>query len=192
MTDVLRRIAYSVVILAVAGASLHAVGAQTAQASASSAKAKELVALMKTKKMEVFVARDSSAPGRFVAVMHVPDVQLLLVSAAYSRASDIEFRIYQKDWMTGYRDLSAGSMSTERFLVEDVVADGLVALPIKNSLPDTVSNGTGRHVFEGPADPRRRNDKRMAADAYQKAFADADQRYAKLLDELIAELKKIG
>ena len=192
MTDLLRRIAYSMVILAVAGTSLHAVEGQAAQASASAAKAKELVTLLQSKKMEVFVARDSSAAGRFVAVMHVPDVQILLVSAAYSRPSDIEFRIYQKDWMTGYRDLSAGAMSTERFSVEDVVADGLVATPLKNSLPDTVSNGTGRHVFEGAADPKRRNDKRMAADAYQKAFADADQRYAKLLDELIAELKKIG
>jgi hypothetical protein len=160
--------------------------------SASSAKAKELVELMKAKKLEAFAVKDASTPGRFIAVMYIPDVQILLVSAAYSRPTDIDYRLYQKDYATAYRDLSSSVFSSDKFTVEDTVCDGLVAVPVKNMLPDSASSGTTSHRFEGPADPKKRNDKRMAAEPYHKAFNDVDQRYAQALSELIAELKKAG
>ena len=167
--------------------------AQAAAPATSPSKARELVGLLAGKKMTVFAVREpTAAANRFVAVMLVPDVQLLVVSAAYSRPSDIEYRLYQKDYMAAFRDLSAGREGAERFSVEDILADGLVAVPVKNSVPDSVTAGQTRSVFDGPADPRKRNDKRMPADAYQKAFGDADRRYAGLLDLLIAELKKPG
>ena len=47
----------------------------------SAAKAKELVALLQGKKLEAFAVRDPIQPGRYVAVLLVPGVQLLVVSA---------------------------------------------------------------------------------------------------------------
>src|SRR6185369_7921877 len=77
----------------------------------STAKVKELSAIMKGKNLDSFVAKEGQSPNRFVAVMLVADVQLLLVSAAYSRPTDIEYRIYQKDYAQAYRDLRAGALA---------------------------------------------------------------------------------
>ena len=168
-----------------------AAGAQT-PSGVSTAKAKELAAVMKGKNIESFAVREGTSPNRFVAVMLVPDVQLLLVSAAYSRPTDIEYRIYQKDFSTAYQDLRNGTLASERFYVEDFLGDGLIATPAKNAQPDSVTIGTAAQLFEGAADPKKRNDKRLPADAYLKAFTEADKRYADLLAALIQELKKAG
>lgn len=179
----------AVVALLVMGAGRETL-VQSRAAAVSSAKAKELGALMKSKKLEVFAVREASSPNRFVAVMVMPDVQTLLVSAAYSRASDMEFYLYQKDYMNAYRGLKSGALASDAFFVEDVLGDGLVPVPGRNTPPDSVTVNKTLQIFEGPADPRKRNDKRMAADAYAKTFGDADERYARLLDEILAELKK--
>jgi len=199
MTPIVETFARKLVTIAIAASALAAAGVIAAGAdiearaqgtpSASSARAKELAATMKTRKLEAFAMREA-APNRFLAVICNPDVQILLVSTAYGRPSDIEYRLFQKDYVTAYRDLRSGVSGTERFVVEDILADGLVAVPAKNSLPDTAMVDATTYLFEGPADPKKRNDKRMPADAYAKAFGDSDQRYAQALDALIAELKK--
>lgn len=176
-------------ILATAAIGVPAVEAQS-NPSASAAKARELAELMKTKNLTVFAARDSAAPDRFVAVTLIPDVQILLVGAAYGRPSDIEYYMYKKDYQSAYQNLSSSTLAKDRVSVEDMIADGLVAVPGKGGLPDAMVLPAGRTVFEGPADPKKRNDKRMPAEAYHKAFSEADARYATLLGELIAELKK--
>lgn len=158
-------------------------------ASTSAAKAKEVMSIMTSKKLEAFAVREGST-DRFVAVMAVPDVQLLVVSASYSRPSDIEYYIYQKDYVNGYRNLKTSALASSRFFVEDLHGDGLTWAPAKNGVPDTVTVETKQQVFDGPADPKKRNDTRMAADAYAKSYADMDQRYAKALEILLAELKK--
>jgi hypothetical protein len=180
----------AMVAVLAAGIPSTALAQSKAPASASVVKAKELAALMKSRKLDSFAVREGTSPNRFVAVMVVPDVQMLLVSAAYSRASDIEYRIYQKDYATAYRDLRTGALASDKFFVEDAFGDGLVPVPLKNRPPDSVMMGGTDQVFEGPADPRKRNDKRMPAEAYSKAFGEADQRYAQLLDSILAELKK--
>ena len=164
----------------------------TTAASASSAKAKELMSLMTTKKLEAFAMREPDASDRFIAVMAVPNVQLLLVTATYSRPTDIEYYVYQKEYVNAYRNLKSSTLATNRFFVEDVLGDGLVYVPVKNGLPDSVSVDNKAQLLEGPAEPKKRNDTRMAPDAYAKIFADFDQRYAKALDALLAELKKSG
>lgn len=161
-----------------------------AGASASGAKMKELVSLLKAKSLDAFAVREDPFAPRFVAVSVVPDVQALLVSADYSRPTDIEYWIYMKKYADAYRDLKTSTLGSKRFFVEDVRSDGLVAVPAKNGVPDSVMIEAAKQLFEGPADPKKRNDTRMPADAYHKAFSDADLQYAKLLDVLIAELKK--
>lgn len=164
----------------------------TPAASVSSSKAKELMSLMATKKLEAFAIPEPDATDRFIAVMAVPNVQLLLVSASYSRPTDIEYYIYQKEYVNAYRNLKSSTLAASRFFVEDVMGDGLVFTPVKGGLPDSVTVDAAQQKLDGPADPKKRGDTRMAADAYAKNFADFDQRYAKALDALLAELKKSG
>src|SRR5512145_2019496 len=61
--------------------------------SASAAKVKELIALMQSKKLEAIAARDPEASGRFVAALHIPGVQLLVVSAVYDKPSELDSRL---------------------------------------------------------------------------------------------------
>ena len=96
------------------------VGAQApSAASESGAKAKELAALLQAKKLEAFAARDAMQPGRYVAAIVVPGVQLLVVSASYSRTNDIEYSLYNKKFQDAYLDLKSGALSTDRFFVDD-------------------------------------------------------------------------
>jgi hypothetical protein len=177
----------------VAAFGVVSVSAQTPAppAAASSAKAKELVGLLQTRKLEAFAIRDPSESGRFIAALLVPNVQLLLVSAAYERPMDIEYRLYHKDFMGAYMDLNSSIYSKSRMFVEDSKGDGLIAMPGKDPMHDSVKVDTQRQVFDGAyADPKRRNDKRMPQEAYFKAFTSADENYSRLLGLLLEELKK--
>ena len=80
-----------------------------------SAKAKELQSAMTAKKLEAYAIRDSSAEGRYAAVMLVPNVQLLVVSAQYELPSDIEYRLYHKDYAAAYSDLRSSLLAKGRF-----------------------------------------------------------------------------
>jgi hypothetical protein len=169
-----------------------AVRAQAPAATESGAKAKELAALLQAKKLEAFAARDAMQPGRYVAAIVVPGVQLLVVAAAYSRTNDIEYSLYNKKFQDAYLDLKSGALSTDRFFVDDAMCDGLVAVPGRNPLHDSVSMDGAKVVFDGDfVDPKKKNSKKVAEDVYRKNFATADMRYAKALDLLITELKRI-
>jgi hypothetical protein len=182
----------------IAGACLTAASVVWAQAPAagapaSAAKAKEVVSLMQAKQLQAFAARDPLQPGRFVAAMHVPDVQLLTVSAAYSKASDIDYSLYNKAYQNAYLDLNAGALASDKFWVDDAQADGLVAVPGKKVVQfDTVAVSGERQVFDGDFVPAgRKNAKKIPQDVYMKKFQEADERYARVLDALLEALKKL-
>ena len=165
--------------------------APAAPPSTSTSKAKELVGLLQARKLEAIAAREPDQAGRFVAALLVPNAQLLLVAAKYSQPMDIEYYLYQKEFMNAYVNLNSSPHSGEKFFIEDALHDGLVALPGKSLAHDSVTSPAGRQIFNGDfADPRRRNDKRIAQEAYMKGFVSADERYAQLLTVLIEQLKK--
>ena len=191
MTKPRRAFRSAIGLLAVAGAATVWAQAPAVPAAASQGRAKELVVLMKENKLESFAARDDMQPGRFVAALLINDVQLLAVSAAYSRPSDVEYALYTKDFMTAYMNLKSGALSSDRFFVEDAQHDGLVAAPGKNPQHDAVTTGTTKLTFDGvPMDPKKKKQAKMTPEDYVKAFADADLRYVRLLDVLISGLKK--
>jgi hypothetical protein len=162
--------------------------APTAQ---SPAQAAELVELLASKSLTSFAVRDPDNRGRFVAVLHIPNVQLMVVSAAYERTSDIDYRIYHKEYQTAYMDLNAGMLSTDKFFVQDTGANGLVLDPAEDTGSDLIRAGETLQTFDGEfADPRKRNDERISQADYYKAFSETDARYARLLTLMITELRK--
>ena len=171
--------------------------AQVPAASASSTKVAELATLMQGKKLEAFAIKDARDPAktdRYVAALLTPKAQLLMVAANYTRFMDIEYRLHNKDFMAAYVDLNTAIFSEERFFIQDLMADGLVAMPKKNMPADVVRFGKDEVTFDGTfADPRRKNQgNKLTREEYDKKFAEADRRYAALLDLMIAELKKMG
>jgi hypothetical protein len=192
-----RAIALCVVLFSSAWlASAPTLGAQapTFPAATSAAKAKELAALMQSKKMEAFAAKVPEQPARYAAVLLSPGVQMTLVSSIYERFSDIDYRIYYKDFMNAFMDLRTGMLAKERVIIEDHKCDGLLPVPGKESAPDIVSGGGSPRSFDGDfADPKKRAAKppKISPEEYLKLYTDNDANYAKLLDVLLTELKKI-
>jgi len=159
--------------------------------SKSGSQAKELLSLLQSKKLEAFAAPDPEHPGRFVAVYGIPGVQLLVVSAVYERPTDIEYRIFQKDYSGAYADLKSGTMSKERTFIEDMSGDGLQPMPPKNQLGDAVTVGADKRVFDGDfADPKKKNQKKISQEDYLKSYSTADETYTRLVGALLAQLKK--
>jgi hypothetical protein len=188
--DVARRIVVAAAVAALA-AGAAGMGAQAPPPSASAAKAKELVGLLQSKKLETVAVRYPGEDGRFLAALLVPNAQLLVVAANYSRPSDIEYYLYHKEFMNAYTNLYSSALAEKRVFVEDALHDGLMALPGKSLAHDSVTSGGTRQVFDGDfADPRRRNQKKISQEDYFKAFASADAEYTKLLGILIEDLKK--
>jgi hypothetical protein len=182
---------------ALAGALIALAVSQPAQsqapASATAATAKELAALLGEKKFEAFAARVPGETGRFVGAFIVPGVQLLVVSGLHGRSLDAEYYLYNKDFKSAYMDLSASMLVKERVVIDDAMADGLVMLPGKSLAHDSFVRDGARQLFDGDfADPRRKNQKKISKDDYEKAFAEAEAHYTKCLGILIAELKKPG
>jgi hypothetical protein len=189
--DMKQAVAWTGAVVILAGVLATSAGAQGQPPAAVSAdKAKELVTLMAAQKLESFAAKDGEDTLRFVAVLVVPNVQLLMVSCKYTRDNDIEYALYHKQYQNAYQDLRSGVFGSDRFIVDDAQMNGLVALPGKNPQYDAVTIDAAKVVFDGMfGDGKGRNAKKPLTDVYMKSFADADARYARLLDILIAQLK---
>ena len=183
------------VILASAAAPARAAQAPAAPVppSKSAAHAKEVVSLLTSKKLEAFALRDPTDPKKFIALLHIPNVQLLVISASHEHASDLDYGFYQKDYMGLYQDLNSSPMSKGKVFIEDAVCDGLVAVPAKGGGRDSITIGTDRRTFDGDfLDPRKKDPKKISQDDYMKAFAAADEQYDHMLVLILDELKKPG
>jgi hypothetical protein len=165
----------------------------TAPVAGSAGLVKEAVSLLTARKLEAFAVRDASEGGRYVGMLLVPGAQLLVVSAKHGRPTDVAYYLYKKDSLNAYMDLNSSVLARERVFIEDALGDGLVARPGKSLGRDTITRDGTAQVFDGEfADPRKRNDKRMPQADYDRAFAEAEASYVRLLDLLIAELKRTG
>jgi hypothetical protein len=163
-----------------------------AAVAASAAKVKDLIALMQTKKLEAIAARDPEKSGRYLAALHIPNVQLLVVSAAYAKPSDLDARLYYKDFMGAYVDLNTSIHSSDKTFIEDALCDGLIAQPGKSLVHDSARLGTEKRVFDGDfAAPNQKNSKKISQDAYLKLFSTAEEQYIRVLTVLIEEAKKV-
>jgi hypothetical protein len=162
-----------------------------APVAASAAKAKELIGLMQSKKLEAIAARDPDKSGRYLAALHIPNVQLLVVSAAYSKPGDLDARLYYKDFMGAYVDLNTSIHSSDKTFIEDALCDGLIAQPGKSLVHDSARLGAEKRVFDGDfAGPNQKNSKKISQDAYLKLFSTAEEQYMRVLTVLIEEAKK--
>lgn len=164
-----------------------------APAAASASKAKELIGLMQSKKLEAIAARDPDKSGRYLAALLIPNVQLLVVSATYAKPSDLDARLYYKDFMGAYVDLNTSIHSSDKTFIEDALCDGLIAQPGKSLAHDSARLGTEKRIFDGDfAAPNQKNSKKISQDAYLKLFSTAEEQYIRVLGVLIDEAKKQG
>lgn len=165
-----------------------AIGASpaAAQASKSGAAARQLASTLDRLKLDSIAAPDPSDPNTFVAALYFPGAQLLVVAAKYSAPTLLVDKLSKKDYRDVYIDLNSASVAGSKVFVMDQACDGLVPRP-DDGAPDTWEEGTKTIAFDG--EWRKAN---MSEEDYHKAFAAADERYARILTLLADQANKAG
>ena len=155
------------------------------QESKSAAGAKQLTQALDAAKLDAIAAADPADPGVFVAALYIQGSQLLVVSAKYSAPALLTAKLKTKEYRDIYMDLSSASVAGTKVFIIDSDCDGLARKPDGNAGPDSWEAGTQSVTFNGEWEKAK-----LTEDAYKKAFAEADDRYVKILSLLTAQSKQ--
>lgn len=158
--------------------------APTAPASASGPLTKELVTLMQGRQLDAIATADPAQPGRFVAAMVYPGVQLLVVRAEPQSASDTASRISYRLYRDAYADVQQPAKSDGKLFIQDMGADGLSAAGA-GTVDIVYEDASRQTIFDGNWKKQK-----ISQAAYQKKFSSIDAEYARLLGLLVAEVKR--
>ena len=158
-----------------------------AQTSKSAAAAKELAAALDGAKLDSIAAADPSEPGVFVAALYFPGSQILAVSAKYAAPPLLVTKMKEKNYRDIYIDLNSASVAGTKMFIMDQGVDGFVAKPGDDQPADSCEQGTKQITFDG-----KWKNAKLSEEEYMKAFATADERYAKILSLLTAQAKASG
>ena len=154
-----------------------------AQDSKSASRVDELVKLLDSQKLDSIAAR--SGDDQFVGALYFAGSQLLVVSARYSVPQRMAQQLAQKAYRDVYIDLNSASLPDSKVLVSDLGANGLRARREENQPFDTVDIGGKSYSFDGDWDRAK-----LSEAEYLKTFQTTEQEYLKMIEALIAELKK--
>lgn len=179
----MKRLTISALVLFVlCAASLRA----AEDASLSAAPAAALKAQLEQLKLNAIAVRDPDEPGRYVAALHIPGIQLLVVSAVYAPTAAIDKKIAAGQYMDVYVEIQGVRDRTGHFFVEDVLADGLSPGSDPQLACDTTTrDGVTSVVFNG--DWRAQQ---LTHDQYTGRLKRDDERYARMLTVLSTALTR--
>jgi hypothetical protein len=153
----------------------------------SSVAAKELAKTLDAAKLEAIAAPDPNEPGTWVAALYFPGAQLLVVSAKYAAPPLLVDKMASKNYRDIYIDLNSASVAGTKVFIIDQSCNGLMAKPNGDAAADSFEHGNKSYAFDGDWKKAK-----MSEDVYMKAFSDADQRYARILNLLTAQAKTSG
>jgi hypothetical protein len=159
--------------------------AEEVKASKSATQAAALTKQLEQAKLQYIATKDPNDPGRFVAAMHLPGAQLMLVSAKYSSPALLNEKVLLGKFQDAYMDLNSASDIGSRVIVEDLRADGFRLQKNKDTVRDSYESGGKRVVFD--FDWRKQ---KLTQEEYFSTLEQADAQYARMLELLIAELQK--
>jgi len=163
---------------------LLALSPAVAQESKSAALASELAKLLDARKLDSIAAKGVGA-DQFVGALYFAGSQLLVVSARYSVPQRMNENLVQKNYRDVYIDLNSASIPESKVFISDLGANGLQSRREDNQPFDTVDMGGKSYAFDGDWGRAK-----LSEDEYMKAFQTTDQEYMRMLEALVAELKK--
>ena len=170
----------ALVLLTACAARLRAAGDESLSAPAAAT----LKAQLEQRGLQAIAARDPEEPGRYIAALYIPDVQLLVVSAPYALAKEIDKKIAAGQYMDVYVEIQGVRDRTGHFFVEDLQADGMRPAPDQDLAFDTTTlNGATPVVFNGKWGAQQ-----LTQEEYDARFKKDDERYARMLVVLSAAL----
>jgi hypothetical protein len=180
MTTALRR-ARIVILLSVA---TLAPSFAFAQESKSSTLASELAQLLDARKLDS-IAAQGAAPDEYVGALYFPGSQLLVVGAKYTSPERMQQLLGAKSYRDIYIDLNSASVPQTKVFVSDLGVNGL-RFDREGSQPwDTADVAGKSYSFDGDWGKAK-----ISRDEYTKAYQTTDDQYMKMLQALVAELKK--
>ena len=159
--------------------------AENAKSSKSSVQAAALAKQLAEAKLQYIATKDPTDPGRFVAAMHLPGAQLMIVSARYGAPALLNEKVLLGKFQDAYIDLNSASEAATRVIVEDLRADGFALAKGKDMLRDSFEANGKRVVFD--FDWRKQ---KLTEAEYFSTLEAADTQYARMLALLIAEAQK--
>jgi hypothetical protein len=148
--------------------------------------ARELVRALDAKGLESIAAADPAEPGTFVAALHIPGGQMLVVSARHPSVDGLTHRIAGGQYRDVYLDLQGTPTPERMFFVQDSGADGLSNARVESSGVDVLyEDGARQTLFNGEPKPQQ-----LTQTQYTARLAEADARYAHLLMLLTTAARK--
>jgi hypothetical protein len=108
-----------------------------------------------------------------------------VVSGKFAVTERANVLLGQKAYKDIYIDLNSAAEPGSKFFVSDLGANGLRFRRENNQPWDTVDVGDKSVAFDG--DWRK---KKISEQEYTKTFQTSDEEYSKLLEALVAQLKK--
>jgi hypothetical protein len=153
----------------------------TSQESKSAPLAKQLAQVLDAAKLESIAAADPTT-GAFVAALYIPGTQLLVVSGKFDAPAIGTQRLSRKEYKDLYMDLHGAAKAGTRVFAQDVSADGL-SFRANDGAVDAWEQANKTLTFDGWKKAK------MSEEDYMKAYAEADELYARILSLLIAQAK---
>ena len=154
----------------------------TNQESASRPLVAKLASFLAAQRLDSFAAEDPTRPGQVVAVLHIPNSQLLLISGRCEPPAAIRARLAAKAYRDAYSDLHGCAAADSRLFIQDLGADGLaIERPGEGAAFDIVyERMTQQTRFDGDFKSQK-----ISGDEYRKRYAALDAEYARLASVLL-------
>jgi hypothetical protein len=166
---------------------IGAPGEGAAQRLLSPEAARKLVRALDAAGLESIAAADPGEPGTFVAALHIPGGQMLVVSARHPSVDALAHRIAGGQYRDVYLDLQGTPTPQRQFFVQDSGADGLSNARVESSGVDVLyEDGARQTLFNGEPKPQK-----LTQTQYTARLAEADARYAHLLMLLTTAARKV-
>jgi hypothetical protein len=153
-----------------------------AQESRSIQLAGELVKLLDSLKLDAVAAKLEA--DQYAGALYFPGSQLLVVKARYIVPERMDEQLAKKNYRDVYIDLNSASVPGSKILVADLGANGLAARRQNNQF-DTADVGGRSYSFDGDWGRAK-----ISEQEYMKAFQTSDTEYVRILEALVAQLKK--
>ena len=153
-----------------------------AQESRSSQLATELAKMLDALKLDAIAAKIEG--DEYVGALYFPGSQLLVVKARYIVPERMDAQLAGKNYRDVYIDLNSASIKDTKVLVADLGANGLQR-GRRNQPYDTVDAAGKSLAFDGDWGKAK-----ISEEEYTEAFQEQDEQYARMLQALVAELKK--
>jgi hypothetical protein len=146
--------------------------------------AKQLTDLLQTQKLDAIAAK--TGEDHFAAILFIPGVQMLVVSARYAAPALLNEKIIGRQYRDVYLDLASASVPDSKLFIEDMQADGLRPVRAGNTPFDIVTRGVGA-AFRCDGDHKT---KKISEDEYRRTYTDFEGAYEKILVALLEQAKK--